>query len=184
MALELKPEIAPLKEATDGKPTGTPPPSVRTERRRERRYVTNDAVEFQLLPSESRPRVPGTVLDVSRSGLRLESVLPIAKGVRLQIWLHDGTVIFGESRYCHPISGRYHVGIAIAVVEYAYAPSGEHIQDDRLKLYWSGYGLAASEAIQVKNHLASCESCVESLGKLGIVRHSESRARESPRLPE
>jgi hypothetical protein len=184
MALELKPGIAPPKEVTEGKSIGTPTPSVRTERRRERRYVTNDAVGFQLLPSESRPRAPGKVLNVSRSGLRLESTFPIAKGLRLRIWLHDGTVLFGESRYCHLVSDCYHVGIAIAVVEYAHAPSGEHIQDDRLKLYRAGYGLPAAEAIQVKNHLAGCEGCIERLAKLGIVRRPELRHRVAPRLPE
>jgi hypothetical protein len=84
-------------------------PSAPTERRRERRYATNDPVAIRLLEAGGGPPVGGTVLDVSRSGLRVESAVPLGKGLRLEIILPDRTIIFGESRYCHRVPTAYHI---------------------------------------------------------------------------
>lgn len=140
--------------------------SAPTERRRETRYATNDPVTIRLLEAGGGLPVVGTVLDVSRNGLRVESEAPLGKGLRLEITLPDRTLVFGESRYCRRVSARYHIGIAIEDVYCVQSSAGSHLQDDHVRLYAAGAGLTALEAIQVKNHLITCASCRERLASV------------------
>jgi hypothetical protein len=151
------------------------PPPARTERRREMRYPTNDPVDIQLLDAGGGPLMEGKVLDVSRSGLRLELRAPFSKGLRLKIALRDRTIIFGETRYCLRASPFYHVGVAIEAVFYAFPSLGVHVQDEELNLYVHGEGLRAAAAIQVKNHLFSCGSCQVRLARAQALRLSGTR---------
>ena len=129
------------------------------EKRREARYPTEDVAEISILQGGGE-RVSGRVLDVSRSGLRIEVAAPITKGVHLEILLPRRAIIFGETRYCRRRSSElYHVGLEIEDVYYAQPMSGRHIHDDELGLYLIGKGLTAPEAIQVKSHLVACKTC-------------------------
>src|SRR5579862_7615570 len=122
------------------------PPRV-FDRRKETRYATTETVEVVLLDVAAGPRFPGTVLDVSRSGLRIETAMLISKGMRVEIVLPDRAVIFGEARYCLRSSDLYHIGVAIEVVYYAHPESANHIGDNELNLYIMGNGLTVLEAI-------------------------------------
>src|SRR5258707_456189 len=86
------------------------------ERRSEARYPTRDVVEVKILEKDSWCRVAATIVDVSRSGLRLELRSPIAKGSQVEIILGRALVIFGEVRYCRRGGEAVYVGILIEQV--------------------------------------------------------------------
>jgi len=71
-------------------------------RRSEARYPTHDSVEYRILSGQV-PRLPATVLDVSRSGLRLELPLLIHRDCRIEILWPGKIAIFGEIRYCRKV---------------------------------------------------------------------------------
>jgi len=81
------------------------------ERRKEIRYPTYDPVLVRLSPG--RACVPGTILDISRSGLRVEIGPPIRRGSRLEIILASRAVIFGTVRYCRRVADAHHAGVLI-----------------------------------------------------------------------
>ena len=81
------------------------------ERRQEVRYQTNDPAQVRLSPGTEC--VAGTILDISRSGLRIEIGRPITRASRVEIILAGSAVIFGTVRYCRRIADAYHVGILI-----------------------------------------------------------------------
>jgi PilZ domain len=137
----------------------------RVDRRREARYATNDPVEIEPVDGGGGPRVKGKVLDMSRSGLRIELPIPIGKGLRLKIVLPDQTIILAEARHCRHVSSLYHVGVVIQLVDCALPTLAGHLQSAELNLYLLGKGLSAVEAIQIKNHLFSCASCQARLEK-------------------
>lgn len=152
------------------------------DRRRETRYATNDPAEIQLLEAGGAPQMKGKVLDVSRSGFRLEISTPMSKGLRLKIVLRDRTVIFGETRYCRHVSPSYHVGVAIESVSYAQPTFTVHIGDTELNLYVLGKGLTAAAAIQIKTHLFSCGTCQGRLAKAQTLQRSSSEQSESKEI--
>jgi hypothetical protein len=158
MMLELKAARSSQKQReSPAGPRPLPPPSP-IERRRETRYATYDPVEICILDAGG-PRLAGTILDVSRSGVRIETATPIVKGARVEILLPDRAIIFGETRYCRRNSDFYHVGVAIEDVYYAHNVSDKHIHDDQLGLYVVGTGLTTLEAVDIKNHLVGCKAC-------------------------
>src|SRR5277367_2296851 len=79
------------------------------ERRREARYPTQDPVELEVLSDPGEP-IYGTVLDVSRSGLRIALRQRIDRGEQLKVKLHRN-VIVGEVRYCRSVPSGFHVGV-------------------------------------------------------------------------
>ena len=159
MIVELKP-VPEDTDVPDGLLGIRPPPSFAfADRRCNTRYATNDPAKIKLLGAGGGPSVDGTVLDVSRGGLRIESPARFDTGLRLQIVLPDRTVIFGESRYCRQVSRHYQVGVAIEIVYYAQPLAGNHIENDQLKLYAAGGGLTSRQALYVKNHLFTCGTC-------------------------
>jgi len=127
------------------------------ERRREARYPTQDPAELQILrgPAEA---IYGTVLDVSRSGLRIALRKRINRGEQVKLKLHR-KVIFGEVRYCRAVSDGFHVGVQIEDVVRAPGRQNDHISEEPLSLYAVGKGLAVAEVIEVREHLAQCEGC-------------------------
>lgn len=126
------------------------------EKRREARFPTNDPAEVQI-PAIDVSRRPATVLNVSRSGMRLELHRPVSRGVEIKITL-TGLVLFGEVRYCRRTGDVYHAGVLIRNMVYAQRPD-QHVNDDDLGMYVVGKGLAASELIRLRDHLIRCESC-------------------------
>jgi hypothetical protein len=127
------------------------------ERRSEARYQTHDPAEIEILPG---PAVPlyGTVLDVSRSGLRVALSQRISRGQQVEVKLHRN-VIFGEVRYCRAVSNGFHVGLRILDLVRPAGKRDEHIADDPLSLFAVGKGLSVAEVIEVREHLARCEAC-------------------------
>jgi hypothetical protein len=170
MSLELKGMPGREKQKRQAEDQPSQSPSFE-EKRREPRYPTSDLVEICVL-QQGNPRLGGTVLDVSRSGLRVEVAIPVSKGARLEILVPNRVIILGEARYCRRISDLYHVGVAIGEVYYAQSFSETHITDDRLAHYLDRKGPSAPEAIQVKNHLVACKSCRDRLPKVSLRRRS------------
>jgi PilZ domain/Putative zinc-finger len=127
------------------------------ERRREARYPTQDPAELEILPGPSEP-IYGTILDVSRSGLRVALRERIGRGEQVMVKLHRN-VIFGEVRYCRPVPGGFHLGVKIQDLVRAPGRQDEHIVDDQISLYAVGKGLTVAEVIEVREHLAQCETC-------------------------
>jgi hypothetical protein len=127
------------------------------ERRREARYPTQDPTELETLPGPSEP-IYGTILDVSRSGLRIALRKRISRGEQVKVKLHR-SVIFGEVRYCRSVPDGFHAGVEIQDLIGPPGRHNEHIADDPLSLYAVGKGLSVPEVIEVREHLARCEAC-------------------------
>jgi hypothetical protein len=128
------------------------------ERRREARYPTNDPAEIRILPL-SGPRLPSTVIDVSRSGLRLEVSTQLARGLQVEVVLPAKAAVFGEVRYCRRAGDAFHVGIRIQDVHYSRPGQSEHIPEEQLLLYIQGNGLKALDVMRVRDHLQHCPDC-------------------------
>ena len=129
------------------------------ERRSEARYPTRDVVEVQILEKDSLRRFAATIVDVSRSGLRLEIRSSIGKGAQVEIILGRALVIFGEVRYCRRSGEAVYAGILIQQVVHPRPLADEHINDDVLSCYLVGKGLTVPEVIGLKEHLILCEAC-------------------------
>jgi hypothetical protein len=136
----------------------------RVERRREPRFPTNEPVQVCILEARSE-RVAGTILDISRSGLRVEVRVPVSKTVHLEIILPNQVIIFGETRYCRRHAGAYQVGVSIDDVYFAQSLSSRHVDAAVLSLYRAGRGLTLPEVIQIRSHVASCTACRDQLMK-------------------
>jgi hypothetical protein len=134
------------------------------EYRREARYPTQDPAELEILPGPSVP-ISGTVLDVSRSGLRVALSTRISRGEQVQLKLLR-SVIFGEVRYCRAAPAGFHAGVKIQDVVPAPGRQNDHIAEDPLGLYAAGKGLSVAEVIEVRRHLAQCETCRARLAAL------------------
>jgi len=128
------------------------------EKRREARYPTHDAAEVELLYG-TELRLQATVLDVSKSGLRLELDASIGKGMHIKITLRKHVIIFGEVCHCRRARKGYQAGILIENVFYSQPVADGHINDDGLALYLIGKGLSVLEVITIRDHLVECEPC-------------------------
>ena len=82
------------------------------EKRGEPRYRTNDPAYVEVL-TKAALRVPATVIDVSRSGLRIKLRLPVPVHAHVEITIRGSLVLLGEIRYCSPLRGYYHAGVLI-----------------------------------------------------------------------
>ena len=138
------------------------------EKRREARYPTNDPAEVEVV-SGGTGRSSATVLDVSRSGLRLKLVTSINKGAEVKITLQRNITIYGQIRYCRPLDGAFDTGVLIRDMSQNSEPSSPHIEDDLLSLYVVGKGLTVPEVIKLKEHLVNCETCRIRLGETDAV---------------
>jgi hypothetical protein len=134
----------------------------KAERRAEARYRTQDPAEIEVLPGPGEPGpgepVYGTVLDVSRSGLRIALRKRISRGVQIMVKLNRNA-IFGEVRYCRTVADGFQAGVRIQDLVLPASRQNEHIADDPLSLYAVGKGLAVAEVIELREHLAQCEAC-------------------------
>ena len=133
------------------------------ERRRETRYPTQDAAEVEVRHGEIL-RIPAMVVDVSRSGLRLELPLAVGRGELVKIMLPRQAVILGEIRYCKRAGIVYHAGVLIQDVFQVQAASGDHLSPEELSFYLVGKGLSVTDIIRLREHLIECEPCRVRLG--------------------
>ena len=127
------------------------------EKRKEARYPAHDAVEIRILPEGHLLRA--TIIDVSRSGLRLELETALAKQSRIEVFTASKLTIVGEVRYCRKASGVFHAGVQIEEVVSAESSSSQHLPEDDLVLYVAGKGLTQAEIRRVEDHLSKCRSC-------------------------
>lgn len=134
------------------------------EKRREARYPTNDPAEVQVV-NGGTGRSSATVLDVSRSGLRLRLESILNKGAEVKITLQRNLIIFGQIRYCRPLKEGFEAGVRIQDLSQISGQPNPHIEDDHLSLYVIGKGLTVPEVIKLKEHLVNCESCRIRLGE-------------------
>lgn len=129
------------------------------EKRKDPRYSTRAAAEVQVLQINGA-RVPATVVDISRSGLRLELETSLPKGTRIQIMIVPRkVVIFGEVRYCRRSDAVHHAGVLIEDVVFPRHDDDAHLVEDEISLYAVGKGLTVLEVLRVKAHLSTCEAC-------------------------
>jgi len=134
------------------------------ERRRETRYPTQDAAEIEVRHGEIL-RMPAMVVDVSRSGLRLELPAAVGRGEQVKINLPRQVVILGEVRYCRRSGTVFYAGVLILDVFQAQQAPGEHISTDELGFFLVGKGLAVADVIRLREHLIECEACRIRLGE-------------------
>ena len=138
------------------------------EKRREARYPTNDAAEVEVV-NGGAGLFSATVLDVSRSGLRLKLDSRINRGAEVKITLQRNVIIYGQIRYCRPLEGNFDAGVLIQDMSQNSGQPSPHIDDDLLSLYVVGKGLTVPEVIKLKEHLVNCESCRIRLGEKDAV---------------
>ncbi len=150
MVAELSDKAAPKSRSVKSVGSGA-------ERRREPRYPCNDPVEIRILPGDGS-RVPATLMDVSRSGLRLELGTPVPKGTEIEILLSKQLAVSGRVRHCRRVGAKYQAGILILQAIDSSQPS-EHVSDEQLGSYLNGRGLTLTQAIKVRDHLAVCSTC-------------------------
>lgn len=141
------------------------------EKRREPRYPCSDPVKVRVISPVGAPPFPGVVLDVSRSGLRIEVQKPISKGSEIEVTARGKVAIFGEIRYCRCAGEFYHAGVLIRDVVHSRPHVVEHLHDDDLSLYLVGKGLTMPEVLRVREHLTTCETCQLRLGEADAVLH-------------
>ena len=133
------------------------------ERRSETRYPTQYPAELELLPGPAEP-IYGTVLDVSRSGLRVALPRRVERGTQVKVKLRDNV----NFRRCTLLPR----GVRRLPCRHPYPRSGasssrqiEHIADDPLSFYAVGKGLSIPEVIDIREHLLRCENCRARLAK-------------------
>jgi hypothetical protein len=148
--------------ASDGSDNPVPVP-VPVERRSEPRYPTFEPAEIEIIAAAGEP-IYGTIIDVSRSGLRLALPRGLNKGEQLKVKLQRN-VIFGEVRYCRKVHGGFHAGLRIDDLVRPHSRADSHIEDDPLSLYAAGKGLSVSEVIEVREHVGRCGMCRERLAE-------------------
>ena len=139
-------------------PTLPPPLEGVAERRRETRYPCNEDVQVRVLPGDGR-LLKGRMIDLSRSGLRIEIESAVTKGSEVEIILPKEVIIFGEARYSRRSGETHQVGIMIQDVFYSKAHGEHHVHADQLSRYMEGKGLTVPEAISVRHHLQYCRYC-------------------------
>ena len=138
------------------------------EKRREARYPTNDPAEVEVV-NGGAGQFSATVLDVSRSGLRLKLDSSVNRGAEVKITLQRNIVIYGQIRYCRPLDGSFDAGVLIQDMSQESGQSSSHIEDDLISLYVIGKGLTVPEVIKLKQHLVNCEACRIRLGEKDAV---------------
>lgn len=152
----------------DSKKVCLPGNSLLPERRAEFRYPTNDPVEVELFNCDFL-HVPGVVLDVSTSELRVALQNRVSKGAQVKIYLDRQVVVYGEVRYCRPTNGCFHAGVLIQKMFYPRMSPDRHIDDDDLSLYVLWKGLTTREIIKLREHLEDCKTCRQRLKETTVL---------------
>jgi hypothetical protein len=138
----------------------------RLEKRREQRFPAREIIEVQVIGA-SGDRFGGMILDISRSGLKIEIGKPLSQGAYLEIVLPSRAIIIGEARYCRSKNKLYHVGVRIEGVYFSQAVSSRHIGKELLACYSRDGGLSPLDAMEIRSHLTACEACRAALAKCG-----------------
>ena len=145
------------------------------EKRRERRFPTNDPVDVQVLPA-SGPSLVATLVEISRFGLRLQLRAELPKHTPVQITLQpQGLLAYGDVRHCHRVAANFEAGVLLEGIVFPNTENSRHIHRDQLLLYVEGQGLSAGELFCIIDHLTACQECFTRF------REVESRSNLTPR---
>lgn len=147
-------------ESTIRRPAATliPLPSPqRTERRRQARHPAQIA-EIKILQGVTRT-MPGLVLDISQTGLRLGLAAPMGRSTPVKITLGRTLIIFGEVTECRRSGEGYQAGVRIQDVFHSQQHRATHIAEGHLTLYLIGEGLTTQEEAALTHHLVDCPVC-------------------------
>jgi hypothetical protein len=128
-----------------------------SERPREPRHPIRDPVEIENAPGGRR--LPGFVLDVSRSGLQLELGSPIGIGTKIKITFPAQFIVFGDVCYCRRAGAVFHADVLIGKVLYSSHAADRHLKNAELNLLKSGEGLTAAKVMELRKHLIHCKTC-------------------------
>jgi hypothetical protein len=175
-ATDALPEPLSTPTATNSVPPDLPI-GVR-DRRSEARYPAQEPAELEIMFGDGTP-IYGTILDISRSGLKIALPKRISRGEQVKVKFNRN-VIFGEVRYCRAVSPVFYAGIRIQDLV---RPAGknEHLAEDALALYAAGKGLSVSEVIEIREHLGGCESCRARVAEREALLSPSRRRRLAPR---
>ncbi len=88
------------------------------EQRREPGYRRSDPAKVRVLSGVSSS-FSTIILDISRSGLRVELTGPLPRGTALEVTLPNEVIIFGEVRFCRQTAGSCYAAVSIQHVFYA-----------------------------------------------------------------
>ena len=145
------------------------------EKRKERRYPSNDAVQVKILPSESS--ISAMAVDISKSGIRLALGQPLSTGAKIEISLRaTEVVILGEVRYCRRSGTAFYAGVRIEEVVYPKNRAAQHLKQQEIVFYIRGKGLNPGELLRIEDHVLRCPSCAKRVSEL-------TRALHQRRLP-
>ena len=128
------------------------------DRRKETRYPCHDPAEVRVV-REGRPSFPATILDISKSGLRIACSVQLTEGTRIEVIVPQQAVVFGEVRYCRAVSQEFHAGVQIEQAFYSMNLSLEHLDHKQMSKYLAGEGLIAREVLALAQHIRVCADC-------------------------
>jgi PilZ domain-containing protein len=83
------------------------------EQRREHRFEPNQSVTLKVLGIRPGPIMSASVRDISGSGMRLRTSLPVPCGTPIEIEAQE-TLILGSVCRCEPDNGSYTIGVQIS----------------------------------------------------------------------
>ena len=86
------------------------------ELRREHRFKPNQTVTLRVLGWGSGPVLQTSVLDISGSGMRLRTMLPVPCGTPIEIE-SEHTITHGSVCRCEPRQDFYELGVKVAMVD-------------------------------------------------------------------
>jgi hypothetical protein len=167
---------APSPSSAGGESPQPQPQEELSERRQEPRYPIRDPVEIENAPGGRR--LPGFVLDVSRSGLQLELSSPIGKGAKIKITFPAQFIVFGDVRYCQRAGTVFHADVLIEKVLYSSHAADRHLQNAELNLLKSGEGLTAAKVMELRKHLIHCKTCESRLDESMAAQSTSTKRTE------
>lgn len=92
------------------------PPTPPGERRKEERYVAMEPAVITRFRPPSPAAIQGTVVDISKSGLRIQSPVEVPRGTEILIGV-ERAAIFGTVRYCRSHAEIFFdIGLTVATV--------------------------------------------------------------------
>jgi hypothetical protein len=137
-----------------------------SEKRKETRYPTNESAEVRLLYTGRDP-IRAKIVNVSRSGMRLEVASALPQGRRIEITTSSRKlVVFGEIRYCKGVSGGFHVGVLIEGVVSDRDGSVANLSGDEIASYIARQGVTTPEAQRASEHLSKCGMCLRRIPEM------------------
>ena len=83
------------------------------EQRQEHRFKPNQSATVRVVSLRPGPAIQASILDVSGSGMRLRSRLPVPCGASVEIEAHD-TMARGSVCRCEPIEDAFELGIQVS----------------------------------------------------------------------